>query len=289
MPMLVGDQGMRAAGSVWLGWDPAHPSQAQLEPLVRSISVPSASNLGSLPTVGWRGTSADDVGRAVTAGARLIHAGGSAEVEAAVGTAAASLGAAAEPLHVITSLDLATGAGQEVAEAACAAAAGRLGGQGIDILLLNDESWGVAEGLVASGLVRSVGLQVGTVAEAVPALQRVLLNGGAQPAVLCVPLNPLTPLVQRMLLGLCRRKGVRVLALDPLGGTEMAAGVQAACMAATSAAAVAALPEPPEVEPPAAEGPRAWQSSAVSVLLGWSVAREVIGEHPSAIAVSVFF
>ncbi len=119
-----------------------------------------------------------------------------------------------------------------------------------------------------------MGLTVPSAALAVPVLQHVLLAGGAQPSVLVTVMHPLVPLVQRMLLGLCRRKGVRVFALEPLGG-EMAEGVQAATAAATERAATtlgmttAADEGGPTVS-------QEWESEAASVLLGWSIARDVI-------------
>lgn len=140
--------------------------------------------------------------------------------------------------------------------------------------LLSETSWGVAADLLESGACRAVGLIVPSAALSVPALQNVLLAGGAQPSVLVTVLHPLVPLVQRMLLGLCRRKGVRVFALEPLGG-EMAEGVQAATAAATERAAAAlgmtaaAADDVPAVS-------QEWESEATSVLLGWSIARDVI-------------
>lgn len=141
---------------------------------------------------------------------------------------------------------------------------------------MSEASWGVAAGLLESGACRAVGISVPDVTHAVTALQNVLLAGGAQPAVLATTLHPLVPLVQRMLLGLCRRKGVRVFALEPLGGA-MADGVQAAAAAATeTAAAVLGMAT---ADGAAAEGIAEGipgESDATAVLLGWSVARDVI-------------
>lgn len=117
---------------------------------------------------------------------------------------------------------------------------------------------------MAAKAAAAVGLAVPTAAEAVPALQRVLMSGGAHPAVLVTALHPMVPLVQRMLLGLCRRKGVRVMALDPLGGAEAAETVQTAAAAATGS-----------MLNPELEGSAVFQASA-AMLLAWSVAREVI-------------
>lgn len=297
-----GGGGRRSGGAVWLGWDPNHPSQEKLEPLVSSISVPSAPALGPLPTVGWR-CGADDTADAVAAGSRLLYAGGDTAVESAIGAAVAALDDdARRAVRIITSLDDSSCDNGEAARAACDAAVERLGGLPIDILvsccwfshlapcarvsrrlndnalryaqLLSEVSWSVAADLLESGACRAVGLAVSSAALAVPALQNVLLAGGAQPSVLVTVLHPLVPLVQRMLLGLCRRKGVRVFALEPLGG-EMAEGVQAATAAATERAATtlgmktAADDDGPTVS-------QEWESEATSVLLGWSIARDVI-------------
>ena len=318
MPMLVtadgGGGGRQSTGKVWLGWDPNHPSQEKLEPLVSSISVPSAPSLGPLPTVGWR-CGVDNTAEAVAAGSRLLYAGGEAEVESAIGAAVESLdGDARATVRIITSLDDETCAGgPDAARAACEATIERLGGMPIDILvsappcrctfsrstamtclraclstpcacllvactqLLSEASWGVAADLLESGVCQAVGLSVSDVALCVPALQNTLLAGGAQPAVLVTVLHPLVPLVQRMLLGLCRRKGVRVFALEPLGGA-MADGVQAATAAATEKAATALGMIAGEEE--GADQPKTpsqeWESEATSVLLGWSIARDVI-------------
>ena len=292
MPMLVGDKGRQTLGErVWLGWDPAHPALEQQEALPSSITVPSAPALGPLPAVGWR-CSAADAAEALGAGAQLLFADGDAGAETAVAEALDTLdGDAAAAVRIVTSLEEAACQSPEDAQAACDAATSRLGGRPIDVLLLPPSAWGVAAGLLEAGAARSVGLIIGSAALAVPALQEVLLAGGAQPAMLCLPLHPLVPLVQRMLLGLCRRKGVRVVALEPLGG-DMAEGVQAAAAAATAAAADALQmrAEAPAVDDAEPEGgaeggaagggreppPQEWQSEATSVLLGWCVARDVI-------------
>ena len=301
MPMLVtadgGGGGRRTDGKVWLGWDPNHPSQEKLEPLVSSISVPSAPMLGPLPAVGWR-CGPDDAAQAVAAGSRLLYAGGDAAVESAIGAAVAGLDDdARRAVRIITSLHDTSCDSGESARAACEAAVDRLGGLHIDILvscahcakdcavysthklslsralnafhcgaqLLSETSWSVAAGLLESGACRAVGLSVSSAALSVPALQTVLLAGGAQPSVLVTVLHPLVPLVQRMLLGLCRRKGVRVFALEPLGG-EMAEGVQAAAAAATERAAAVLGMTSADSDGPAVS--QEWESEATSVLLG---------------------
>lgn len=132
----------------------------------------------------------------------------------------------------------------------------------------------MAADLLESGACRAVGLSVPSAALSVPVLQNVLLAGGAQPSVLVTVLHPLVPLVQRMLLGLCRRKGVRVFALEPLGG-EMGEGVQAATAAATErAASTLGMKTTADDGSPAVS--QEWESEATSVLLGWSIARDVI-------------
>jgi hypothetical protein len=82
------------------------------------------------------------------------------------------------------------------------------------------------------------------------------------------------PQVQRMLLGLCRRKGLRVLATAALGGAD-AAAVQPAVFEAAQAAAQAAVAAAAAEEGDGHAPP--WLSaSAPATLLSWSVAREVV-------------
>lgn len=131
----------------------------------------------------------------------------------------------------------------------------------------------MAADLLDSGACCAVGLAVSDAVLSVTVLQNVLLAGGAQPSVLVTVLHPLVPLVQRMLLGLCRRKGVRVFALEPLGG-EMAEGVQAATAAATERAATGLGMTTAADDEPAVS--QEWESEATSLLLGWSIARDVI-------------
>eukprot|EP00976_Prorocentrum_cordatum_P079815 1183724-Prorocentrum_minimum.AAC.1 len=70
------------------------------------------------------------------------------------------------------------------------------------------------------------GLQCREAARARSVLERVLRTcsaGGAaslRPAVLRTVLHPLVPKVQRLLLGLCRRHGCQMMALEPLGGPK---------------------------------------------------------------------
>lgn len=129
-----GGGGRRSEGAVWLGWDPNHASQEKLEPLVESISVPSAPALGPLPTVGWR-CDVENTAEAVAAGSRLLYAGGAAAVESAIGAAVAALDEDARgAVRIITSLDDASCDSGEAARAACDAAIERLGLQ-IDILV----------------------------------------------------------------------------------------------------------------------------------------------------------
>jgi hypothetical protein len=56
---------------------------------------------------------------------------------------------------------------------------------------LPPERWEQAQAALDSGAALSVGLQCTDVAAAVPALQGVLMAGGAQPAMLATPMHPM--------------------------------------------------------------------------------------------------
>jgi hypothetical protein len=67
------------------------------------------------------------------------------------------------------------------------------------------------------------GLTVPNVTFAADALRRLTATGAQRPALLAVPLCPTSPASYRALVGLCRRTGIRLLALHPLGDSALRA------------------------------------------------------------------
>jgi len=67
------------------------------------------------------------------------------------------------------------------------------------------------------------GLTLPNVAFAADALRRLAATGAQRPALVAVPLCPTSPASYRALVGLCRRTGVRLVALHPLGDSALRA------------------------------------------------------------------
>ena len=65
------------------------------------------------------------------------------------------------------------------------------------------------------------GLAVPDAVIALDALRRLMANGSPLPALISVPLSPTSPAAHRALVGLCRRTGVLLLALQPLGDAAL--------------------------------------------------------------------
>jgi hypothetical protein len=81
-----------------------------------------------------------------------------------------------------------------------------------------EAQWAALEAAAAPSL---PGLAVPDVATALEALHRLTAAGAPLPALLSVPLSPTSPAAHRALVGLCRRKGVLLLALHPLGDAAL--------------------------------------------------------------------
>jgi diketogulonate reductase-like aldo/keto reductase len=201
---------------------------------------------------------------------RLLHADGSAAAEAALGALAVDAAredgpvlctcVAAEPLERV---------------AACVdEAATRMR---VDALLLRWSADGDAPGLeaaYAAARARAVALGARWVgvqcddAQAVPRCVARLRAAGEQPELLALPLHAASGKWQRALLGLCRRSGVRVLALQPTGSDALAA----APATVTAAASRTCTPA----------------DAVADALLAWCIGRECIA-LPAASDVNVSF
>jgi hypothetical protein len=230
------------------------PDVAPRAPCALPRELPVGSS--KLPALGWRCSAADAAeAAAVGAGAlRLLHADGDEAAEAALGAAPrdAMLCTCVPALPV------------EGVAAAVAAAASRLGK--LDVLLLRwdgaadasglEEAFGAARDSAVAAGARFVGLQCGDVASASRCLARLLALSTDRPVLLALPLSPATGKLGRALLGLCRRSGVRVVALAPTGSTALAASPALAAAAASRACAPADAP--------------------ADALLAWCIGREVI-------------
>jgi len=234
-----------AAAALSVGSAPASGAgplpTALLPPAPLATSFPLSGAAKPVPAVGWACT-AGDAAAAVAAGVPLLDAQGDAAAESAVGSALAE----ARPFLVSTLPE----GGAEALEAAQQ----RLGGS-LDLAMLPPASWaaGHAASVAAAGV--AVGLRcTGGPAEAVEAVNAVLAAGGS-PAALQLPLDPTSPKVQRMLVGLCKRRGIRILAASPLGAGAGCARLKAL---------VGTLPD-------VAEG-----VGAASVLLAWCVGRGIV-------------
>jgi diketogulonate reductase-like aldo/keto reductase len=207
-----------------------------------------------------------DADAAARAGVPLLHADGAASAEAALGVltsdamreAILCTSVAAEPLERV---------GPCVSEAAAR--------MRVDVLLLRWSADGEALGLEAAYEavrahacklgVRWVGVQCEN-AKAAPRCVARLLAAGERPALLALPLHAASGKWQRALLGLCRRSGVRVLALNPTGCEALAAAPAVVTAAASRACAPA--------------------YAVADALLAWCIGRECVA-LPAAFDVNV--
>ena len=231
----------------------ARPAAAPIVPPPAPLaeSWPLAGSGRSLPAVGWR-CSAADAAATVTAGCALVDARGDAATESALSAAfGATDDAARAASFVMTSVD--------DAEAAATQCVERFGGQAPDLLVLaaTAASWpAAATAARAAAPSATLGIScAGGPAAAVELLNQVFAGPGPlYPAVLQLPLDPTSAKVARMLVGLCKRKSIRLIATEPLGGAAAASVVQERAAAAANAADAA---------------------GASKVLLAWSVGRGV--------------
>lgn len=228
------------------------PEVAPAPPRPLPTSLPLSG--GALPAVGWH-CSGDDAAAAAASGATLLFADGDPAAESALG---GMIGAALCTTVALLPVD--------GIASAVAAALGRM--QLITALLLRwsgdgdapglEEAFAVAAQCAGEARVLYVGLRCDDAATAQRCVSRILAAGGARPALLALPLHAATPR-QRVLVGLCRRSNVRVMALNPCGPASLRAAPEVTAAAATRQAGEA----------------------AADALLAWCVGREVIA-LPSA-------
>jgi hypothetical protein len=270
------------------GGRPAAPQQAQAPPPAAPLSTHFAVKglAKPLPSLGWRcnaGCPVEDATEAavaaVQAGVSLLDAHGDAAVESALGAALGSTAADAAKQQgevkgsasVVVSI---VGGGDSAAKAQ-----ERLQGH-LSVAVVPMDTW-AASAVSAAASLQGVPLGLGcdSPAAAVEALTTILGGPPPYPAVLQVPLAPTSPKVQRMLVGLCKRRGVRILATDPLGGGAQHQELAVAALAAQKAAAAAASGAASST----AEKATADDESlpAHSLLLAWSIGRGVVA-LPSA-------
>ena len=157
---------------------------------------------GRLPPLGWRvaGPCLDSV---ATAGL-LCYADGDAAVTASAGSQAVCC---------------------VVASVADVESCRERQGRAPEAVLLRcrgDTSWEAQWAALHAAAAPSLpGLAVPDVAFALDALRRLTAAGAPTPALLSVPLCPTSPAAHRALVGLCRRTGVLLLALQPLGDAAL--------------------------------------------------------------------
>jgi hypothetical protein len=229
---------------------PARPTPEVAPAPPRPLPTTLPLSGGALPAVGWH-CSATDAAAAAASGVKLLFADGDPAVESALGAAAGATlctTVAALPVDGIAS--------------AVAAALARM--RRIDVLLLRwsgdgdaiglEEAFAVAMQCAGEAGVRHVGLRCDDAATAQRLVTRLLAAGGARPALLVLPLHAATPR-QRVLVGLCRRSNVRVMALNPCGPASLTASPEVIAAAATREAS---------------------GEAAADALLAWCVGREVV-------------
>ena len=228
-------------------------------PLASTFAVAGVAK--PLPNLGWSCT-AEDAATVVGAGALLVDTQGDEAAEAALAAALAATPPSSPPFIVSAA------SGPDGGAAACEAAIARLGGTAPDLMLLPAAGWagGAAAEIAAAGVAVGLICTAGAAA-AVAEVNEILATDGAPTlAALKLPLCPTTAKVQRMLVGLCKRRGIRILAADPLGGADGAAAL------------AEKVPALPGVE----EG-----ADAAGVLLGWCIGRGVAALPSAADGVEV--
>jgi hypothetical protein len=247
---VTGSQYAKPSGSVRR---PAAMMQPASIPLTLCASWPLRGSDKHIPSVGWR-CSAEDAGCAVEAKCAMLDAHGDELSESSLGAALSAAEGARSASFVVSSigpLDGVTDVGAAVAQ--CVE---RLGGAP-DLLFLSlgdAVHWSAAASAVieaAPGM--ALGLRCESPASAVEQLNQILAAPGPRPSALQLDLNPTSPKVQRMLVGLCKRQSLKILATCPLGGLG-SDGVLAACATAV-----------PGLKP----------GALAPMLLAWSVGRGV--------------
>lgn len=221
-------------------------------PLASTFSVVGAAK--PLPNLGWA-CNAEDAAAALSAGALLVDTGGDEATEVAVAEAVAASGGSP---FIVSAAN-----GPDGGAAACEAATARLGGTAPDLMLLPAAAWagGAAAEVAAAGIPVGLVCPEGAAAAVSQVNEIIAAEGMPTLAALKLQLDPTVAKVQRMLVGLCKRRGIRILAADPLGG---AAGAEAL------AKTVSSLPDVQEATQPAA------------VLLGWCIGRGIAALPSSA-------
>jgi diketogulonate reductase-like aldo/keto reductase len=232
------------------------PEVAPAPPRPLPTTVPLSG--GALPAVGWHCSGAD-AAAATASGVKLFFADGAHAAESALGAVADATLCTTVVLLPVDGI-----------ASAVAAALARM--RRIDALLLRwsgdgdapglEEAFAVAAQCAGEARVLYVGLRCEDAATAQRLVTRLLAAGGARPALLALPLHAATPR-QRVLVGLCRRSNVRVMALSPCGPASILAAPEVAAAAATREACA-----------PAGE-------ATADALLAWCVGREVVA-LPSA-------
>jgi len=112
----------------------------------------------------------------------------------------------------------------------------RPGTMEVDTACTLEGTWAAMEALVDSGVTRYIGVSNFDL----PQVERVLACARVKPAVVQAELHPLCP--QRKLVGVCKRYGLAIVALHPLGdGTDASHAAAAAVASACGQTAAAAV------------------------------------------------
>ena len=189
----------------------SQPQQRQPPPPPREVEARAAQPLplraaGGLPALGWRVSAEDTCLSSLAPAGVLFYVEGEA-AEETVRRAGS---------EAVVSCVVASAAALESSRA-------RLGRAPAAVLLsVGDAGWeaewaALHATVLAGGAVP--GLAAPDVAAASAALR--LLAGAASPKLLALPMHPGSPQAQRALVGLCRRMGVRLIALQPLGDAAL--------------------------------------------------------------------
>ena len=186
-----------ALRSTYAAPPPARPSPPPREVTPRGPQ-PLPLRVGRLPPLGWQGTDS-------LAPGLLCYADGEAAESAAAST------------------------GSQAVACVVASAAGldgcrqRLGRAPDAVVLRCGESWAAQWAALHAAAPPNClpGLVAPDVAFALDALRRLSASGGPVPSLLTVPLSPTSPQAHRALVGLCRRTGVLLMALHPLGDAAL--------------------------------------------------------------------
>lgn len=258
-------------------------------PLAATFAVAGVAK--PLPNLGWACTGPEDAAAAINAGALLLDTSGDASTEAAL--TAVGEGTPGSTPFIVSAVQGPDRAKKDIdgfrtlsgGAAALECITARLGGTAPDLVLLPAAGWAsgaaaeIADAGVAVGLVCDTGA-----AAAVAQVNEILATAGAPTlAALKLQLDPTTAKIQRsksttnpqynlvsrdapdklltiaVLIGLCKRRGIRILAADPLGGADCAAALKERVLA----------------------GVEDGTTDTAAVLLGWCIGRGIVA-LPSA-------